>query len=319
MPANDDVIRRNNVKITGSGQQVMLMAHGFGCNQLMWRFLTPELSSQYKIVLFDYVGSGGSNLAAYSRQKYADLEGYAQDIIDICTRLDLQNVVLVGQPNVGKSSLLNALAGEERAIVTEIAGTTRDTLEEVINLRGLPLRLIDTAGLRESDDVLERAGIERSHAALAGAGLVLEVADGSQPKSQPTTVTNPGTNTPHLLVLNKADLGEDPSWHGTAAIRVSCSSGEGMEALAAAIESLLTGGAVTWNADLVSINARHQACLQEARTALDAARDLLVTSQPPELAAEELRAAMQAIGTVVGQTNPEELLGLIFGQFCIGK
>ena len=92
-----------------------------------------------------------------------------------------------------------------------------------------------------------------------------------------------------------------------------------METLAGAIESLLTGGAVTWNADLVSINARHQACLQEARTALDAARDLLVTSQPPELAAEELRAAMQAIGTVVGQTNPEELLGLIFGQFCIGK
>jgi tRNA modification GTPase len=206
---------------------------------------------------------------------------------------------IAGPPNVGKSSLLNRLLGFDRAIVSDIAGTTRDTLEEVINLRGLPLRLIDTAGLRESDDVLERAGIERSHAALAGAGLVLEVADGSQPKSQPTTVTSPGT--PHLLVLNKADLGEDPSWHGTAAIRVSCSSGEGMEALAGAIESLLTGGAVTWNADLV------------------AARDLLVTSQPPELAAEELRAAMQAIGTVVGQTNPEELLGLIFGQFCIGK
>ena len=224
---------------------------------------------------------------------------------------------IAGPPNVGKSSLLNRLLGFDRAIVSDIAGTTRDTLEEVINLRGLPLRLIDTAGLRESDDVLERAGIERSHAALAGAGLVLEVADGSQPKSQPTTATSPGT--PHLLVLNKADLGEDPSWHGTAAIRVSCSSGEGMEALAGAIESLLTGGAVTWNADLVSINARHQACLQEARTALDAARDLLVTSQPPELAAEELRAAMQAIGTVVGQTNPEELLGLIFGQFCIGK
>jgi tRNA modification GTPase len=226
---------------------------------------------------------------------------------------------IAGPPNVGKSSLLNRLLGFDRAIVSDIAGTTRDTLEEVINLRGLPLRLIDTAGLRESDDVLERAGIERSHAALAGAGLVLEVADGSQPKFQSATVTGPGRNTPHLLVLNKADLGEDPSWNDTAAIRVSCSSGEGMEALAGAIESLLTGGAVTWNADLVSINARHQACLQEARTALDAARDLLVTSQPPELAAEELRAAMQAIGTVVGQTNPEELLGLIFGQFCIGK
>ncbi len=110
MPANDDVIRRNNVKITGSGQQVMLMAHGFGCNQLMWRFLTPELSSQYKIVLFDYVGSGGSNLAAYSRQKYSDLEGYAQDIIDICNTLDLQNVVLVGH---SVSSIISLIAAQQ--------------------------------------------------------------------------------------------------------------------------------------------------------------------------------------------------------------
>jgi sigma-B regulation protein RsbQ len=109
MPANDDVIRRNNVQITGSGQQVMLMAHGFGCNQLMWRFLTPELSCHYKIVLFDYVGSGGSNLAAYSRQKYSDLEGYAQDIIDICTRLDLQNVVLVGH---SVSSVISLIAAQ---------------------------------------------------------------------------------------------------------------------------------------------------------------------------------------------------------------
>ncbi|MDF3124878.1 alpha/beta hydrolase [Rheinheimera sp. 1928-s] len=110
MPVNEDIIRRNNINITGSGQQVMLMAHGFGCNQLMWRFLTPELSSQYKIVLFDYVGSGGSNLAAYSRQKYADLEGYAQDIIDICTRLDLQNVVLVGH---SVSSIISLIAAQQ--------------------------------------------------------------------------------------------------------------------------------------------------------------------------------------------------------------
>lgn len=109
MPANDDVIRRNNIQIIGSGQQVMLMAHGFGCNQLMWRFLTPELINQYKIVLFDYVGSGASNLEAYSRQKYADLEGYAQDIIDICTRLDLQNVVLVGH---SVSSIISLIAAQ---------------------------------------------------------------------------------------------------------------------------------------------------------------------------------------------------------------
>lgn len=110
MPAYDDIIRRNNVQITGTGQQVMLMAHGFGCNQLMWRFLQPYLSSQYKLVLFDYVGSGASNLAAYSRQKYADLDGYAKDIVDICTSLDLHDVVLVGH---SVSSIISLLAARQ--------------------------------------------------------------------------------------------------------------------------------------------------------------------------------------------------------------
>ncbi|RVT46030.1 alpha/beta hydrolase [Rheinheimera sediminis] len=110
MLAYDDIIRRNNVQITGSGQQVMLMAHGFGCNQLMWRFLMPHLSEQYKLVLFDYVGSGASNLAAYSRHKYADLAGYAQDIVDICTSLDLHNVVLVGH---SVSSIISLLAARQ--------------------------------------------------------------------------------------------------------------------------------------------------------------------------------------------------------------
>lgn len=114
MPANDNVLQRNNVKIIGTGQQVMLMAHGFGCNQLMWRFLTPELSSHYKLVLFDYVGSGGSNLAAYSRQKYSDLEGYAQDLVDICNRLDLSNVVLVGHSVSSMISLIAARQIPER-------------------------------------------------------------------------------------------------------------------------------------------------------------------------------------------------------------
>jgi len=224
---------------------------------------------------------------------------------------------LIGAPNVGKSSLLNRLLGFERAIVSEIAGTTRDTLEEVINLRGLPLRLIDTAGLRESADVLERAGIERSRAALAQAGLVLEVADGSQPKEQFQPVAVAAT--PRLLVLNKADLGEHPSWAGTGAVRVSCETGAGFDALADAIESLVTNGAVAWSADLVAINARHQACLQEARTGLAAARHLLATGQPPELVAEELRTGLHAIGEVVGQAGVEELLGVIFSRFCIGK
>jgi tRNA modification GTPase len=225
--------------------------------------------------------------------------------------------VIVGAPNVGKSSLLNRLLGFDRAIVSDVAGTTRDTLEEVINLRGLPLRLIDTAGLRDASDALEKAGIERSHAALNRAGLVLEVADGSRPREEFHSAAPVGR--PRLLVLNKADLGRHPTWLDADAVRVSCTTGEGIDALADAIEALLTGGAQAWGPDLVAINARHQSCLQRARAGLEAALELLASSQPPELVAEELRSALQAVGEVVGQVDAEELLGVIFGRFCIGK
>lgn len=110
MQEHEYLIARNNIKIIGSGKQAMLMAHGFGCNQQMWRFLTPELAEQYKIVLFDYVGSGESDLTAYSKQKYASLEGYAQDIVDICTALELDNVVLVGH---SVSSIISLLAARK--------------------------------------------------------------------------------------------------------------------------------------------------------------------------------------------------------------
>lgn len=225
--------------------------------------------------------------------------------------------VIVGAPNVGKSSLLNRLLGFDRAIVSDIAGTTRDTLEEVINLRGLPLRLIDTAGLREATDALEKAGIDRSQAALSQAGLVLEVADASRPVGEFHAAAPTGA--PRLLVLNKSDLSSDPSWRDTPAVRVSCATGEGFEALSDAIESLVIGGTLAWSPDLVAINARHQACLQRARDDLGAAHDLLAATGPPELVAEELRAALHAIGEVVGQTDAEDLLGVIFGRFCIGK
>jgi tRNA modification GTPase len=225
--------------------------------------------------------------------------------------------VIAGAPNVGKSSLLNQLLGWDRAIVSDIAGTTRDTLEEVINLRGLPLRLIDTAGLRDAADPLEKAGIDRSFAALESAGLILEVADGSQPRHGFDSTTHHGA--PRLLILNKSDLGEHASWAGVAAVRLSCTTGAGLDALADAIEARLTGGAAAWSADLVAINARHQTCLHHARTGLLAAHELLADSQPPELVAEELRSSLNAVGEIVGHADAEELLGVIFGRFCIGK
>lgn len=110
MLVQEDIITRNNINVRGAGEQVLLMAHGFGCNQQMWRFLIPYLESHFKIVLFDYVGSGSSNLAAYSKQKYADLEGYAQDIVEICEQLDLSNVVLIGH---SVSSIIGLIAAQK--------------------------------------------------------------------------------------------------------------------------------------------------------------------------------------------------------------
>jgi tRNA modification GTPase len=224
--------------------------------------------------------------------------------------------VIAGPPNAGKSSLLNRLLGFDRAIVSEIAGTTRDTIEEVINLRGLPLRLVDTAGLRDPSDPLEQQGVARSNAALATAGLVLEMADLTLPRDRHPSLETSGRR---ILLLNKCDLDPHPSWSGSPGIRLSCKSGAGFDELADAIERQLTGDRAHWHPDLVAINARHRACLVRAADALAAARRVLDAGEPFELAAAEVRAAAEAVGDVVGRIGNEEVLDVIFGRFCIGK
>jgi tRNA modification GTPase len=226
--------------------------------------------------------------------------------------------VIFGEPNVGKSSLLNRLLGFERAIVSDIAGTTRDTIEETINLHGLPIRLIDTAGVRESDDRIEEEGIQRTVRQIEAADLLLEVSDGSQPK--PSRVILPHTEAKHLLILNKTDLGEHPSWLGTPAVRLSCSTGGGFDELSETIRSALHFADADWGEHAIAINARHQASLHAARTALEAALTLLDdTTNDVELAAIDLREALDALGEIPGKVDTEDLLGVIFSTFCIGK
>lgn len=224
--------------------------------------------------------------------------------------------VIYGAPNVGKSSLLNRLLGYERAIVSARPGTTRDVIEEVINLRGIPLRLIDTAGVRESSDEIELEGIERTRRALERAELVLHVADANQPNGLAQTFA---ASPRAIAVLNKIDLGESESWHNFEAVRVSCETGAGFDALADAIEARIFGGGAAHRDWTVAINARHQACLERALGFLQAARDAFDQNLSPEFIAEELRAALDAIGEVAGKADTEELLGVIFGRFCIGK
>lgn len=224
--------------------------------------------------------------------------------------------VLSGAPNAGKSSLLNRLLGYERAIVSPVPGTTRDTLEEVVMLRGWSLRLVDTAGLREGGDALEQMGMARTLLQLEEADLILQVSDGQERPEQPATAPDPRV----LRVLNKVDLGVHADWGKTEAVRISCLTGEGMEALELAIAAKLqTGLGPVDSSDEVAINARHQDCVRRSLAFLQAAEEALAGGIPPEFIAEELRASLGALGEVVGRTDNEDLLGRIFSSFCIGK
>lgn len=222
--------------------------------------------------------------------------------------------VIYGAPNVGKSSLLNLLLGYERAIVSETPGTTRDTIEEVINLRGIPLRLVDTAGMRESGDHIEREGIERTRKQVERADLVLSVFDASQPP--PASLHN---HDRAIVVLNKTDLGEHQGWQAVSGARISCTKGEGMDRLAGMIFERVMGGGIASADASIAINARHQDCLQNAARFCEAARQAICDRLSAEFISVEIRAALDAVGEVVGKVDSEELLGKIFSTFCIGK
>jgi tRNA modification GTPase len=223
--------------------------------------------------------------------------------------------VIYGSPNVGKSSLLNLLLGFDRAIVSDLPGTTRDTIEEVINIRGIPVRLIDTAGARESGDVVESEGIRRAQAQVDQADLVIQVVDGSRP---PAGLKNFDRGK-SVLLLNKCDLGIHPQWGEFDGVRFSCLKNIGLEELNQAIWDRVMGEKVHFADIRVAINARHQACLRNAKQFLSVGRLTLEKGESPEFIAIELRGALDAIGEVVGKLDTEDILGKIFSEFCIGK
>ena len=224
-------------------------------------------------------------------------------------------VAIIGRPNAGKSSLLNQLLGHERAIVSPIPGTTRDTIEEMANIRGIPVIFVDTAGIRESSDTIEAEGIRRSRESLARAELVLEVIDASETHAD-TRLSNPNAKK-HLVVLNKIDL--PPKTDLPTAHRISCTTGEGLEALKDAIRNAVWSGKVGGEMNQVMINARHQEALQRARRHTQHTIEALRSGETLELAAMDLRIGTNAIGEIVGKTTTEDILDSIFSQFCIGK
>jgi len=233
------------------------------------------------------------------------------------------HVVIAGQPNVGKSSLLNRLAGEEVALVSDIPGTTRDVIRQAIQIRGVPLHIVDTAGLREAEDAVESMGIARAHQAMHRADLILLLLDVSRGFSVQDEAILAGlpADIPRLLVFNKSDLLDDGAaltenapFAGVPSVRVSAKTGAGLEALRGKLLE-----AVGWRdqeSGAFMARERHVRALALAQTHLAQAQEALASA---ELFAEELCLAQRALNEITGEFTPDDLLGEIFSRFCIGK
>lgn len=241
---------------------------------------------------------------------------------------DGMTVVIAGRPNAGKSSLLNALAGRDSAIVTDIAGTTRDILREHIHIDGMPLHIIDTAGLRDTDDQVERIGVERAMAAIGEADRILLMVDASQPEANdpdqlwPEFLMVKPDAAKVTLIYNKVDLTGDSvgiatADDGSVSLRVSASQGEGIELLREHLKACM--GFEQTGESLFSARRRHLDALEDAATHLGHGYQQLTLMGAGELLAEDLRMAQQSLGSITGAFSADDLLGRIFSSFCIGK
>ena len=246
-------------------------------------------------------------------------------------------VAIAGRPNVGKSTLLNRLVGEDRAMVSDIAGTTRDTVEAVANIDGVMFRFVDTAGLHSTDDVLEQMGIERTAQALKKARIVLWITDNANFEEEDIMREfgdfRPSDEQAIYRVVNKIDLFESGdcatsvsglNMHisatdiGRGVIRVSAKTGKGVEALVDVLKSAVDASAA-YAGDVIVSNQRHYEALTQAREALDASLLAMREGLPSDLLSEEIRQVLYHLGSIVGEISTDEVLGNIFANFCIGK
>ncbi|MDH5299629.1 MAG: GTP-binding protein, partial [Desulfobulbaceae bacterium] len=239
------------------------------------------------------------------------------------------SVVILGRPNVGKSSLLNSLLKEERAIVTPVPGTTRDTIEEYLNVKGVPVRIIDTAGIRDHAEPVEEIGIQRARDKMAGADLVLLLLDGSAPPTDEDLRLYRGlADRPHLLVVNKMDIADSgqamaamaAAFPANKPVPVSAKTGWGIDQLEEAIFAAVTHEGRLRDPEHACVpNLRHKTALSRALAACQLVTAGLAEGLPADLVSVDLQSALDHLGDIVGATTPDDVLDMIFERFCIGK
>ncbi|WP_297808770.1 tRNA uridine-5-carboxymethylaminomethyl(34) synthesis GTPase MnmE [uncultured Alistipes sp.] len=253
------------------------------------------------------------------------MEEIGAELDTLCRSFSLGNalkqgvgVAIVGAPNAGKSTLLNRLLGEERAMVSDIAGTTRDAIEETLDIDGVLFRFIDTAGLRRTDDRLERMGIERTLAAAARARIILRVTDAADDAAASPPLLPPLRDDQRLIeAINKIDRCSRLTLPA-GALGISARDGIGIDALRRALRDAVDTEAL-YHGDTVVSTARHYDALASARAALDRALAALCAGRPADLLSEELRHVLHHLGTITGEITTDEILSNIFSKFCIGK
>ncbi|MCA1764731.1 MAG: 50S ribosome-binding GTPase, partial [Desulfobulbaceae bacterium] len=238
------------------------------------------------------------------------------------------SVVILGRPNVGKSSLLNSLLREDRAIVTEIPGTTRDIIEEYLDIKGIPVRIIDTAGIRQGAEAVEEIGIRKARQKLESADLVLLVVDGAGELSdEDRALAGIIGEQPAILVVNKVDLAPGKDLHSYrasfprfSAVEISAKTGQGLARLEEAIFAAVSGGGEQSEPDHACVpNVRHAASLAASLAATRQLAGALRENLPPDLVALEVQAALDHLGDIIGETTTDDILEMIFTRFCLGK
>jgi len=281
--------------------------------------------------------------SAVDDPEHYSLDGYADHLREMITGLksEIQHLldtadqgrvlkegihtVIAGKPNVGKSSLLNILVGSERAIVTEVAGTTRDVLEEHVNLNGISLNMIDTAGIRETDDLVEKIGVDKAKEYLKAADLVLYMIDSSKSLSEEDRKIAQMVQGKNMIVLmNKSDLEqkvqrEDLADLSEHVIMISAKEGDGIEELTEMIRSMFLHGKISLNDELIITNIRHKNALMQSLDSLNLVMESIENQMPEDFYSIDLINAYEALGVIIGESVEDDLVHEIFSKFCMGK